>query len=74
MNKKDKDNIEASSQNSESSNTVDNNKRRDAIKKTIAAGGVTMMASTWSRPVVESIVLPAHAQTSGGLIAVIPVP
>lgn len=64
MNNKDKNNLDPSTQESTSSDTSENKGRRDAIKKTIAAGGVTIMAASWTRPVVESIVLPAHAQTS----------
>ena len=42
--------------------------RRQAMKKLLAAGGVVagsqMVSSEWTRPVVESVVLPAHAITS----------
>lgn len=71
MNDKVKDNAEGSTSKSKTENTPENNKRRDAIKKTIAAGGVTVVASTWTKPLIESIVLPAHAQTSSSLIATI---
>lgn len=40
--------------------------RRDALKKTITVGGVSVALSGWTKPVVESVVLPAHAQTTGG--------
>lgn len=42
--------------------------RRDALKKTITVGGVTIALGGWTKPVVESVVLPAHAQTTGGLL------
>ena len=39
------------------------NSRRKALKAlTLGTGAV--MASQWSKPVVESVILPAHAQTS----------
>lgn len=42
--------------------------RRDVVKGVaLGLGGMTL--SQWSKPVVETIVLPAHAQTSpGGMI------
>ncbi len=46
-------------------------KRRSVVKGiTIAGTGVTL--SHWTKPVVESIVLPAHAQTSLRLFAETP--
>ncbi len=53
---------------------TDNNKsslsRRSLLKKTTAAAGVVAVAqSDWARPIVNSIVLPAHAQTSAQTIA-----
>jgi hypothetical protein len=41
-------------------------KRRSAVRKILAAGSVTAgaSASAWKTPLVESVVLPAHAQTS----------
>ena len=39
------------------------NSRRKALKAiTAASGGI--VAAKWSKPVVDSVVLPAHAQTS----------
>lgn len=39
--------------------------RRNVVKGiTIGAGGITL--SQWTKPVVETIVLPAHAQTTTG--------
>ncbi|MCP4010585.1 MAG: hypothetical protein GY726_13885 [Proteobacteria bacterium] len=44
-------------------------KERRKLLKTLTLGGgmvtLTNLPSTWSKPVVESLVLPAHAQTSG---------
>ena len=45
-------------------------KRRKLLKAVAAAGGAVVagktLPETWSRPAVESVVLPAHAQTSPG--------
>jgi len=43
--------------------------RREIIKKTLTGGAlagtaVAMIPANWSRPVVQSVLLPAHAQTS----------
>lgn len=43
-------------------------KRRDLLKAlTLGSGAVaaTQLPSNWSKPVVESVVLPGHAQTTG---------
>lgn len=42
-------------------------KRRSAVRKILAAGSVTAgaHASTWKTPLIESVILPAHAQTTG---------
>jgi hypothetical protein len=47
------------------------NKARRKLLKTIAAGGGVVVAGkslpdSWTRPVVDSVMLPAHAQTSPG--------
>lgn len=46
-------------------------KRRKALKSILAGSGAvvtaTVLQDKWSRPVVESILLPAHAQTSQAL-------
>jgi len=39
------------------------NSRRRALK-TLALGTGAVVASKWNKPVVESVILPAHAQTS----------
>ncbi len=45
-------------------NSSSDNTRRKALKAlTIGTGAV--VAGHWSKPVVESVMLPAHAQTSG---------
>ena len=45
-----------------------NSSRRSLIKKTGVAGGVVLTASalpeSWVKPIIKSMVLPAHAQTS----------
>lgn len=42
--------------------------RRQAIKTVLAGGGIAATAlalpKEWTKPIVESIVVPAHAQTS----------
>ena len=43
------------------------NSRRKILKQTLAGGAVIsagVASSKWSKPVVDSVVLPAHAQTS----------
>lgn len=42
-------------------------KRRAALRKLVVSGGIIGTAKGWSKPVVESIVMPAHAQTSDPL-------
>ena len=47
------------------------NKARRKLLKSIAAGGGVIVAGKslpdgWTRPVVDSVMLPAHAQTSPG--------
>lgn len=44
-----------------------NNARRKLLKGTIAGGaaiGTGLMADKWAKPVVNSVLMPAHAQTS----------
>ncbi len=44
----------------------DGDKRRNVVKGlAVGVGGVSL--SQWSKPVVETVVLPAHAQTTGGV-------
>lgn len=43
------------------------NSRRKILKQTLAGGAVIsagVASSKWSKPVIDSVVLPAHAQTS----------
>ncbi len=62
MKKKDESTIETpSSQDKSDKEAV---KRRDIVKGGLAVGGMTFMLSEWKKPVVETIVLPAHAQTT----------
>jgi hypothetical protein len=42
-------------------------KRRATLRKLVISGGVIGTANTWTKPVVESIVMPAHAQISDPL-------
>ena len=46
--------------------SVELQKRRKALK-VMASAGVISVPVYWSRPVVDGVMLPAHAQTSGGL-------
>jgi fluoride ion exporter CrcB/FEX len=39
-------------------------KRRNVLKKTLTVGGITAAFTTWKTPMVESVILPAHAQTT----------
>lgn len=43
-------------------------RRRDSLRKLLAGGGIVIGAESlpgsWSRPLIDSVVLPAHAQTS----------
>jgi len=44
------------------------NNRRKLLKALTLGGGavtITKLPTTWSKPVLESVMLPAHAQTSG---------
>ena len=44
--------------------------RRDALKKILVGAGVVtgaqLLPDEWTKPVVDSIIVPAHAQSSGG--------
>lgn len=48
--------------------TSEKEARRRIIKRLIAGGGITatahLLPDKWSKPVIESVVLPAHAQSS----------
>jgi len=50
-------------------NLPENQARRKTIKKLVvgagALAGYSMLPEKWTKPVVEQIILPAHAQTSG---------
>ncbi|MCI5140058.1 MAG: hypothetical protein D3922_16995, partial [Candidatus Electrothrix sp. AR1] len=50
-------------------NLPDNQARRKTIKKLVigagALAGYSLLPEKWTKPVVEQIILPAHAQTSG---------
>jgi len=51
----------------ESGSSMEKQKRRKVLKSIVAGGGVVTAASTadkWVEPVVKSLMLPAHAQTS----------
>ncbi len=41
---------------------------RRNIVKGIAVGAGSVTISQWSKPVVETVVLPAHAQTTAGTV------
>lgn len=71
MDKKDIEKKHPSNDGSEQENTPINGDRRNAIKKTITLGGASIVATEWTRPIVETVILPAHALTSPGTIAII---
>ena len=52
--------------------TNENNSRRKLLKTAAASSGLAVAATalpvTWTKPVVDSILLPAHAQTSGAVV------
>lgn len=52
--------------------------RRRLLKSIAGAGGVyaagKMLPEQWTKPVVDAVSLPAHAQTSGPFFGVIPLP
>lgn len=52
-------------------------RRRDALRKILAGGGIVVGAESlpgnWSKPLIDSVVLPAHAQTTGD-VATTPAP
>lgn len=56
----------------------DENKGRRRLVKGITVGGGTIIVSKWTKPIVEGVVLPAHAQMSvnlgGGSTATITFP
>jgi hypothetical protein len=52
-----------------SSRTTDTSRRR--LLKGLTVGGGAFTISEWSRPVVQSIVLPAHANGSPGEISAV---
>ena len=52
----------------------ENPARRKMLQTSIAGAGLVAAAQTeWAKPVINSIILPAHAQTSGQTIAAIAV-
>ncbi len=48
---------------SETSSTRDDGRRKLVKSAALGVGGISL--AHWSRPVVESVVLPVHAQTTG---------
>lgn len=38
--------------------------RRETVKRLLGGAGIATAVTMWSKPIVESVVLPAHAQTS----------
>ena len=49
------------------SSSAENNSRRKVLKSTLAGGVVittTIKSEEWVKPVVNSVIIPAHAQTS----------
>jgi hypothetical protein len=52
--------------------------RRRLLRAVAGAGGLVtagrLLPETWTRPVVDAVSLPAHAQTSGSYYGVVPIP
>jgi hypothetical protein len=49
-------------------NNIKEEERRKILKSTLAGGAIVtanIMPDDWTEPVLDSIILPAHAQTSG---------
>ena len=67
MNDKDSEGLPSSASEDNGGNATSGS-RRDALKKTVTVGGVSVALSSWTKPVVESVILPAHAQTTGGAL------
>jgi len=42
--------------------------RRKLLKSLATGGGIAMLPTHWSRPAVQSVVLPVHAQTTCGAV------
>lgn len=57
-------------------NLPENQARRKTLKKLVigasALAGYSMLPEKWTKPIVEQIILPAHAQTSGTTLLVNP--
>jgi hypothetical protein len=51
-------------QSAETESTSKNITRRDVIKGVSVAGGAVVVTK-WAKPVVDSVILPAHAQATG---------
>ena len=50
--------------------------RRNLLRALSVGGvvGATQLPASWSKPVVDAVVLPAHAQTTGGYARVLQFP
>ena len=47
----------------QTTNATDENRRR--VLKGVTIGGGSIALTKWSKPIVETVVLPAHAQATG---------
>ncbi len=56
----------ANKSNTEANSTLNNDDRRKAVRNILAGSGVVAAATAgkWSQPVIDAVILPAHAQTS----------
>lgn len=57
---------------SKADNTTTTNDRRKAVKNILAGSGLTVAAASsgqWSKPLIESVITPAHAQTSSAVFS-----
>lgn len=68
--KNDQSDPSKSDQRPETGEDEDLKKRREAVRRILVGGGLIAggqaVPKDWSRPVIDSVVLPSHAQTSPG--------
>jgi len=55
---------------SEKQNNDDTQESRRGVVKGIALGVGGVSVTQWTKPVIETVVLPAHAQTTAGRVVV----
>ena len=67
------DSIKATESENDANEVRSNRNRRNALKKLLAGSGAVVASQSipekWAKPVVDSVMLPGHAQTSGAISA-----